>query len=94
MAATPAFSLPSLRRGCVEAETPLFRLTDSSCEPHSQLDSHYSSLDEAIADAIAWIEPCNGPDPLASLIGVDVRTANGDWRTCRTPVSLLCRLPR
>jgi hypothetical protein len=94
MAVPSAFSLPPLRRGCGECVAPLFRLIDSSCEPHCQLDSLYSSLDEAIADAIAWIEPCNGPDPLGALIGVDVRTANGDWRTCRTPVPLLCRLPR
>jgi len=32
-----------------------YRLIDGSCEPHRQLDGQYSSLDEAIADAIAWI---------------------------------------
>jgi hypothetical protein len=29
-----------------------YRLIDGSCEPHLQLDSHYSSLDDAIDDAI------------------------------------------
>ena len=53
MAVPSAFSLPALRRGCGECVAPLFRLIDSSCEPHCQLDSLYSSLDEAIADAIA-----------------------------------------
>jgi hypothetical protein len=34
-----------------------YRLIDSAGEPHRQLDGQYSSLDEAIADAIAWLEP-------------------------------------
>jgi hypothetical protein len=34
-----------------------YRLIDNAGEPHRQLDGHYSSLDEAIADAIAWLEP-------------------------------------
>jgi hypothetical protein len=28
------------------------------------------------------------------LIGVEVCSANGDWRTCRLPGPLLCPLPR
>ena len=57
-----------------------------------QLDSHYSSLDDAIADAIAWIGHGSEPDHPASLIGVEVSSSNGDWRTCRVPGPLLCPL--
>lgn len=69
-----------------------YRLIDSGCEPHRQLDGQYSSLDEAIADAIAWVEPLEDPNPTAHMIGVDVSTADGNWRTCRLPGPLLCSL--
>jgi hypothetical protein len=69
-----------------------YRLIDSGCEPHRQLDGQYSSLDEAIADAIAWVEPLDDPNPAAHMIGVDVSTADGNWRTCRLPGPLLCSL--
>jgi hypothetical protein len=71
-----------------------YRLIDGSCEPHRQLDSYYSSLDDAIADAIEWIGLLSEPDHPSSLIGVEVCSANGDWRTCRLPGPLLCPLPR
>ena len=71
-----------------------YRLIDGSCQPHCQLDDHYSSLDDAIADAIAWIGDLSEPDHPASLIGVEVSSSNGDWRTCRVPGPLLCPLPR
>jgi hypothetical protein len=69
----------------------LYRLIDGCCEPHRQLDSAYSSLEEALSDAIAWIET-TGVDSVLSLIGVEVRTGNGDWRTLRLPGPLLCPL--
>jgi hypothetical protein len=69
-----------------------YRLIDSGCEPHRQLDGHYPSLDEAIADAIAWVEPLADFNPFAQMIGVDVSTGDGNWRTCRTPGLLLCPL--
>ncbi len=69
-----------------------YRLIDGSCEPHGQLDSLYSSLDDAIADAIAWIGDLSQPDHPASLIGVEVSSSNGDWRTYRMPGPLLCPL--
>jgi hypothetical protein len=75
-----------------------YRLIDSAGEPHRQLDGHYSSLDEAIADAIAWLEPLADAHQAAELIGVDVATGDGNWRTCRLPAPLLspllCPLPR
>ena len=71
-----------------------YRLIDGSCQPHLQLDGQYNSLDDAIADAIAWIGDLSEPDHPASLIGVEVSSSNGDWRTCRVPGPLLCPLPR
>ncbi|MFM9104080.1 MAG: hypothetical protein ACKOPS_23315 [Cyanobium sp.] len=55
-----------------------YRLIDSGGEPHRQLDGLYSSLDEAIADAIAWVEPLADPHHPAQLIGVDVATGDGN----------------
>ena len=70
-----------------------YRLIDSGCEPHRQLDGQYGSLDEAIADAIAWVEPlADAHHHAAQLIGVDVATGDGNWRTCRLPAPLLCPL--
>ena len=71
-----------------------YRLIDGSCEPHCQLDGQYNSVDDAIADAIAWIGDLSEPDHPASLIGVEVSSSNGDWRTYRVPAPLLCPLPR
>jgi hypothetical protein len=70
-----------------------YRLIDSGCEPHRELDGHYSSIDEAIADAIAWLEPLAHLHSSARAIGVDVATGDGNWRTCRPPGLLLCHLP-
>ena len=69
------------------------RLINGGCEPHFELDGPYSSLDEAIADAIAWLEPVVDPNDSAHGIGVDVATGDGIWRTCRPPGLLLCPLP-
>ena len=77
----------------------LYRLIDGCCEPHRQLDVLYASLEEAIADAVAWLEQggmegclegCR--ESLLALIGVEVCAANGDWRTCRLPAPLLTPL--
>ena len=48
-----------------------YRLIDGGCEPHRELDAHYSSLDEAIADAIAWVEPIAESNHQGPLIGVE-----------------------
>jgi hypothetical protein len=69
-----------------------YRLIDSGGEPHGQLDGKYSSIDEAIADAIAWVEPFGDHHHASGLIGVDVSTRDGNWRTCRLPAPLLCSL--
>jgi hypothetical protein len=75
----------------------VYRLIDSYCQPHQQLDTDDASLDEAIRDAVDWIEPRMEEDPKCALIGVEVRTATDDWRTCRLPGQLvsplLCVLP-
>jgi hypothetical protein len=70
----------------------IYRLIDACCEPHQQLDDCYSSLDEAITDAVAWLEQITA-EPQQLLIGVEVCAANGDWRTYRLPMPLLCALP-
>ena len=69
-----------------------YRLVDGCCEPHAQLDGEYQSIDEAIADAIDWLL-ASGVSDTNTLIGVEVCTGNGDWRTCRLPAALLCVLP-
>ena len=71
-----------------------YRLIDGGCEPHRELDAYYGSLDEAIADAIAWVEPITQNNHQGPLIGVEVSTTRGEWRTCRIPGPLLCPLPR
>ncbi len=48
-----------------------YRLIDGSCEPHLQLDGQYSSLDDAIADAIEWIGLSRGPRNLRYLPASD-----------------------
>ena len=68
-----------------------YRLIDGCCEPHRQLDGEYQSMDEAIADAIDWLL-ASGVSDTNTLIGVEVCTGNGDWRTCRLPMPLLCEL--
>jgi len=71
-----------------------YRLIDSGCEPHRQLDGQYGSPEEAISEAIAWPEPLDDGLHHSGLIGVEVSTGSGDWRTCRLPAQLLCPLPR
>ncbi len=70
----------------------IYRLIDACFEPHQQLDDCYGSLEEAISDAVAWLEQICA-EPQQQLIGVEVCAANGDWRTCRLPTQLLCNLP-
>jgi hypothetical protein len=43
---------------------------------------------------IAWVEPIVDRHHPAALIGLEVSTSSGDWRTCRLPAPLLCPLPR
>ena len=70
----------------------IYRLIDACFEPHQQLDDCYGSLEEALHDAVAWLQQV-GTEPHQQLIGVEVCAANGDWRTCRLPMPLLCALP-
>jgi hypothetical protein len=70
----------------------IYRLIDACFEPHQHLDDCYSSLDEALSDAVAWLDQICG-ESHQQLIGVEVCAANGDWRTCRLPTQLLCTLP-
>ena len=70
----------------------IYRLIDACFEPHQQLDDCYGSLEDALNDAVAWLQQV-GAEPQHQLIGVEVCAANGDWRTCRLPAPLLCSLP-
>lgn len=69
-----------------------YRLIDAGCEPHRHLDGNYDSLEEALIDATAWLQG-QGADPLIALVGVDVSTTSGDWRTLRLPAPLPCACP-
>lgn len=69
-----------------------YRLIDSLQQPHPQLDGLYDSVDEAMADAIGWLESI-GPGAGETSIGLEVSTPCGSWRTIRQPDLLLCPLP-
>jgi hypothetical protein len=69
-----------------------YRLIDCFHQPHPHLDGLYESSDEAIADAISWLESI-GPGAGEASIGLEVSTPSGDWRTIRQPGLLLCPLP-
>jgi len=70
-----------------------YRLIDCLHQPHPHLDGHYESMDEAIADAVGWLESM-GPSAFDTSIGLEVSTPSGSWRTIRQPGLLLCHLPR
>jgi hypothetical protein len=69
-----------------------YRLIDCFHQPHPHLDGVYESGDEAIADAISWLESI-GPGALDTSIGLEVSTPSGAWRTIRQPGLLICPLP-
>ena len=68
-----------------------YRLIDGGCAPHQPLDAQSGSLDDAIADAIAWVEAISDNNHPVALIGVEVSTTKGSWGTCRMPAPLLSR---
>jgi hypothetical protein len=70
-----------------------YRLIDCLHQPHPHLDGLYESMDEALADAIGWLESM-GPSAFDTSIGLEVSTPSGSWRTIRQPGLLLCPLPR
>lgn len=69
-----------------------YRLIDGFHQPHPHLDGVYETIDEAIADAIGWLESMGAVGGEAS-IGLEVSTPSGDWRTIRQPELLLCPWP-
>jgi hypothetical protein len=69
-----------------------YRLIDCLQQPHPELDGLYDSVDEALADAIGWLESM-GPGAGTTPIGLEVSTPCGSWRTIRQPDLLLCPLP-
>ncbi len=68
-----------------------YRLVDALLRPHPQLDGSYGSLEEALQDAVAWLEGLGAEGGRCS-IGLEVSTPCGDWRTIRQPDLLLCPL--
>lgn len=69
-----------------------YRLINCLHQPHPELDGLYESVEEAMADAIDWLQNM-GPGANDTSIGLEVSTPNGDWRTIRQPALLLCPLP-
>jgi hypothetical protein len=69
-----------------------YRLIDAFFQPHPHLDGRYESIEEAIDEAIGWLDGLEADAGDAS-IGLEVSTCNGEWRTIRHPVQLLCPLP-
>jgi hypothetical protein len=72
--------------------TRAYRLTDAFFQPHPHLDGRFDSIEEAIAEAIGWLAGLE-PGAVQASIGLEVSTSNGDWRTIRQPMQLLCPLP-
>lgn len=69
----------------------VYRLIDPLQQPHPQLDGVYDTLDEALRDAIRWLEGL-GPGAACTAVGLEVSTRCGNWRTIRHPDLLLCPL--
>jgi hypothetical protein len=69
-----------------------YRLIDAFFQPHPHLDGRYDSIEEAIMEAIGWLHGLE-PEAGQASIGLEVSTSNGDWRTIRQPMQLLCPLP-
>ena len=68
------------------------RLIDALLQPHPQLDGLYDSTEEALRDAITWLEG-QGPEAATAPVGLEVSTRSGEWRTIRLPHLLLSSLP-
>ena len=69
-----------------------YRLIDPLFQPHPHLDGLYDSIEDALRDAICWVEGL-GPHAVNPAIGLEVSTASGNWRTILQPAQLLCPLP-
>jgi hypothetical protein len=69
-----------------------YRLIDGFQQPHPHLDGLYESVDDALSDAIGWLQSM-GPGAGETSIGLEVSTPCGSWRTIRQPDLLLCPLP-
>ena len=83
---------PSLSGAASAPVARVYRLIDPLQQPHPQLDGCYDTLDEALRDAIRWLEGL-GPGAACTAVGLEVSTRSGSWRTIRHPDLLLCPLP-
>ena len=67
-----------------------YRLAGLDGQPHPVLDTHYESLESALAEASSWCAGQGATCPAAQRgIAVQVRTATGGWRTVDFPRSCL-----
>jgi hypothetical protein len=82
---------PHFQIGLQGRTEPLYRILNGCGEPHEQLDGCYDSFEEAVAEAIAWLQH-HAVDPLLARIGIAVTVTNGQWRMLRTPALWLCPL--
>ncbi|MEB3265759.1 MAG: hypothetical protein VKN13_04005 [Cyanobacteriota bacterium] len=62
-----------------------YRLVNELGLPHPVLDDLYDSLDSAWSEAVSWWQEQMGDSREPVGIGIEVSTANGDWRTLRHP---------
>lgn len=67
--------------------TRVYRLVDGQGNPHPILDDLYETHEAAWAEAVrSWhLQDSSSQDAIE--IGVEVSTANGEWRTIRHPCS-------
>jgi hypothetical protein len=65
----------------------VYRLVDGQGNLHPILDDHYETHEAAWAEAVCWWHLQNPSSQDAIGIGVEVSTANGEWRTIRHPCS-------
>jgi hypothetical protein len=62
-------------------------LVDGQGNHHPVLDDLYETHEAAWAEAVRWWQLQNSSSQHAIEIGVEVSTANGEWRTIRHPCS-------
>ena len=80
----PGHASASLSRLLVKR---VYRLVDGQGNLHPILDDHYETHEAAWAEAVCWWHLQNPSRQDAIGIGVEVSTANGEWRTIRHPCS-------
>jgi hypothetical protein len=60
-----------------------FRVVERPGLPHRFLDGSYETVEEAWGDAMGWWRGCCGELAGTCILGVEVSTVAGEWRTLR-----------